>query len=155
MFTLLFMLSNVLVVFNTSIPASATDATAYLAARNLPVNLLGINFGTTPGPLTFAQTANGARTVQSFMWRGSSDSSFNGRTLNVAIDPIARAHPLDAIVLATYTPVVFQNQDSTLSTTPGRLARMASISTFGADVIAHGRIGSSVCGCRFHLRHRQ
>lgn len=138
-------MNAILLVFNSSIPSSYTDAITYLARRNLPMNLLGVNFGTVPTVVTQAQALASVYTVQSLIWNGVADTSFNGNTLYWGLYWTAQKYAVDGVILSTYTPLVYANTQSPINrplpATFGAIVYLARFNN-GTSVIPNGRLGS-------------
>ena len=115
-------IANPLLVYNTGIARSLTDAESYLSARGLPLNVVGINFGavgtyvpTYSNPLLGGSGGNlsdGTLSVQAgtFKWQGISYSTFDGLDLLDFLQYYNKWQAFspspDAIVCSTYTPLV-------------------------------------------------
>lgn len=152
------MISNPVVVYNTSIAQSLTDAQDYLFARGLPQNLVGINFGTSEGYVpTFLNLQDGGLAVQanSVKWRGTTINAFDGESLLGCVQDetwsTLGALP-DAILCSTYTPlVVYSGSSPPFMTLPGTLGVNFYGGVYGysnslAYVMPHGRLGCPATG---------
>ncbi len=138
-------MNAILLVYNTSIPSSHADAITYLTRRNLPVNLLGVNFGTVPTAVSQAQALASVYTVQSLVWNGVADTTFNGTTLYWGLYWTAQKYAVDGVILSTYTPLVYVNTQAPLNRPlPACFGSIVHLARFnnGLSFVPNGRLGS-------------
>ena len=138
-------MNAILLVYNTSIPSSHADAITYLTRRNLPVNLLGVNFGTVPTAVSQAQALASVYTVQSLVWNGVADTTFNGNTLYWGLYWAAQKYAVDGVILSTYTPLVYVNTQAPLNRPlPACFGSIVHLARFnnGLSFVPNGRLGS-------------
>src|SRR5262245_19009196 len=138
-------MNAILLVYNTDIPARYTNAITYLTRRTLPMNLLGVNFGTVPTIVTQAQALSSVYTVQRLIWNGVTDTSFNGNTLYWGLYWTAQKYAVDGVILSTYTPLVYANTLSPMNRPlPASFGYIVYLARFnsGTNVVPNGRLGS-------------
>ncbi len=103
------MIANPLIIYNTDIPQSLVDAANYLAARGLPLNVVGVNF-TSSGTAepTFTELGNGTFTVQPGTYRinGVVTRTYDGASILSFMQQAWFLKSLfDAVLMSTYTPL--------------------------------------------------
>jgi hypothetical protein len=140
-------LSNVLIIHNSSTAQSLTDAQSYVSQRGLKANYLGVNWGTSQTFPTKAQMTDGTYTIQSLTWDNVSDSSFNGKNLGAAtgLKAVGRKYPMDGVILSTYTPMTYEPSNGSYQlTVPGAMGlwlTAGSDSDVGVRGLPNGRLG--------------
>lgn len=134
-----------LLVCNSSLSQSTTDAQSLLTAYGLPDNRLHIAFGSGGNPNVLeTQLADGTYTVAAFYYHGVRDYSFDGHAVITAIyREIPRSYTFDGVICSTLTPYPLTRSNGAIVTLPGFLAlRMYTGQTGAAgDVLPNGRLG--------------
>lgn len=104
------MLQNVLIIHNSSNAQSLTDAQAYVAARGLSANYMGVNWGTVNNVPTNAQMNDGTYSIQSLVYKGVADTSFNGINLGNSggLKAVQSKYKFDGVILSTLTPMQYK-----------------------------------------------
>ncbi len=126
---------NWLMIYNANDSRSVADAQWYINQRNLNANLMAINFGAT-SEITLASFSNASIfSCQSASYHGINDTSFNGLSIQAAINAYGASHDVDGYLLSTYTPI-------TVSDNPIPTPLPALCATQTNDSLPHGRIGA-------------
>jgi hypothetical protein len=136
---------SVLIVTNSSIPASLADAQTYCALRGLPVNIVQIAFGTTSAAtISEAGMANGTYAVTGAFLNGSASSAYNSLSAYAACGQVMAALSLSCVLFSTYTPVQFATSDGSFAI-PALVAAYASADqgqNYFSDGWGWGRLGA-------------
>lgn len=139
------MIANPLIIYNTDIPQSLADAENYLAARGLPLNVVGVNFtsiGTTEP--TFAELLNGPFVVQPGTYRvnGVVTSTYDGVSVLWFMYQAWYSKALfDALLMSTYTPLRYYDGSLHRPLVSFLGANIESTAPTWSGIIPNGRLG--------------
>jgi len=147
-------ISNPLILYNSSISQSLTDAQTYITTRGLPTNLAGFNFGSVgtfvPNDTNW-QDGTVTLTANSYKNNGVTITSYDGQPLgfnfsspvgfsSCALVNILTTAFYDAILLSTFTPLAYFSTfldggtnipfSALLAYIPGNFASTASLRAY-------------------------
>ena len=116
--------AHILLVTNSSIAQSDTDAANYISARGLTDNRLRFNFGSGASSNNLVTDSvlsgsAGSLTVQSATVAGVSNNTWNGQHFYAAISAYITANNIEAVILSTWCP---SSSQSTCNGAPPNVA---------------------------------